>query len=385
MSSALRWWLGRRWKAELVFTGLFVVGIVVIAGGFPSPAPIGVVSWTFLICYLAIGLEFDPSGGWGDKKRPDQPTGRVALAGAVWALAAAGIFASAFDVLLHPDYRDDLFVSVLSAGVAAVLPVITIVLVAHVPRPANWVRQFNEEHRARIVTTEQALVVARTQVLLAQMQPHFLFNALNTVSALLRDDPARGRDVLLKLRGLLERSWRSSDRPVTTVEEELSFVRDQLAVEQERFGDRVTVDVSVAPGTLAAEIPAFSLQPLVENALRHGIARSIEGGRIGISVRAGHGSLVMIVSDSSGGLDPQWTEGTGLRNLRDRLEATYGNTASLSLRDEGGVTLARVEIPYVLSPRPVPIARPPTGSTPAAIADPRSGDRQTCRPRRTAR
>lgn len=345
MRASLRWWLGGRWKAELVFTAVFVVGIVFIAGGFPSLAPTGVVSWTLLVCYLAIGLEFDPSGGWADKKRPDQPTGRVALAGVVWALAAAGISASAFDVLLHPDYGDGWFISVLRAGVAMVLPAGAMLLAAHAPRPANWIRQFNEVHRARIVKTEEALGLARTQVLLAQMQPHFLFNALNTVSALLRDDPARARDVLLKLRGLLERSWRSSDRPVTTVAEELAFVRDQLAVEQERFGDRLTVDVSVAPGTAGIRIPAFSLQPLVENALRHGIARSIEGGRIGISVRAGQGRLVMIVSDSSGGLDPRWTEGTGLRNLRERLEATYGNTSSLTLRDEGGVTIARMEIP----------------------------------------
>lgn len=345
MTNAWRWWLGGRWKGEVVFALLFAVGVVFIAGGYRSVAPVAVVSWTFWVSYLAIGLEFDPSGGWSDKKRPDQPTGRVALAGAVWALAAAGLSAAAFDFVLHPEALDDRFIRILTAAIAVMLPVWTILLVAHAPRPANWVRQFNEDHRARIVTTEQALVVARTQVLLAQMQPHFLFNALNTVSALLRDDPARARDVLLKLRGLLERGWRSSDRPVTTVADELAFVRDQLAVEQERFGDRLTVDVSVAPGTLAIEIPAFSLQPLVENALRHGIARSLEGGRIGISVRAGHGRLVMIVSDSSGGLDPRWTEGTGLRNLRDRLEATYGTSASLSLRDEGGVTIARIEIP----------------------------------------
>lgn len=362
MTSALRWWHGGRWKAELVFFVAFIAGIVFIAGGSGSPVPINVVSWTFLVCYLAAGLEFDPSGGWGVKKRPDQPTGRVALAGAVWALAAGGISASAFDVLLHPDYRDDAFISVLRAGVAVALAVGVVLLVAHAPRPANWVRRFNEEHRARIVKTEQALGLARTQVLLAQMQPHFLFNALNTVSALLREDPARGRDVLLKLRGLLERSWQSSDRPVTTVAEELAFVRDQLAIEQERFGDRLTVDVSVAPGTLATEIPAFSLQPLVENALRHGIARSIEGGRIAISVRAGEGRLVMIVSDSSGGLDPQWTEGTGLRNLRDRLEATYGSGASLTVRDEGGVTIARIEIT-------APSRRPPSTRDPESDPD----------------
>lgn len=344
MTQALRWWLGGRWKAELLFSLLFIVGMVWIAGGSPLRPSVLVVSWVFWVSYLAVGLEFDPDGGWSDRKRPDQPSGRVALAGPVWALAAAGVAAATFDSLLNPEAHDDWFISVFSAVVAVLMPAAAILLVAHAPRPANWVRQYNEDHRSRIVATEQALVVARTQVLLAQMQPHFLFNALNTVSALLRDNPARARDVLLRLRGLLERSWRSSDRPVTTVADELAFVRDQLAIEQERFGERLTVDIHVAPGTLATEIPAFSLQPLVENALRHGIARSIEGGRIAISVRAGEGRLVMIVSDSSGGLDPRWTEGTGLRNLRDRLEATYGSGASLTVRDEGGVTIARIEI-----------------------------------------
>lgn len=345
MTQALRWWLGGRWKGELLFTLLFIVGMVWIAGGPPLRSSVLVVSWVFWVSYLAVGLEFDPDGGWSARKRPDQPTGRVALAGPTWALAAAGAAAAALDVVLNPDAHEDRVTSVFIAFAAVGMPAAAVILAAHASRPANWVRQYNEDHRSRIVATEQALVVARTQVLLSQMQPHFLFNALNTVSALLRDDPARARDVLLKLRGLLERSWRSSDQPLTTVADELAFVRDQLAIEQERFGDRLTVDVSVAPGTPGLEIPAFSLQPLVENALRHGIARSIEGGRIGISVRAGQGRLVLIVSDSSGGLDPHWTEGTGLRNLRDRLEATYGSSANLTLRDEGGVTIARIELP----------------------------------------
>jgi hypothetical protein len=347
MNAAIRWWLGGRWKAELAFAILLIGAVVYEAGGYGRVSPGSFSIVFFFVSTLATGLEFDPAGGWSATKRPDRPTGRVALAGAVWALAPAGLTLVMVSMAAQLGEHDG-FITAIGLAMVLLMPAFSIVGVACVPRPAKWVHRFNEEHKAKIVKTERDLALARTQVL----QPHFLFNALNTVSALLRDDPARGRDVLLKLRALLERSWRSSDNPSTTVAEELAFVQDQLAIEQERFRDRLTVDFSVAPATAAMTIPAFSLQPLVENALRHGIARSIDGGRIAVSIRAGQGRLVMIVSDSSGGLDPHWQEGTGLRNLRDRLEATYGDAATLDLRDEGGVTLARVSLPCVLPGTP---------------------------------
>lgn len=295
------------------------------------------LSWSGV---LASAFAMD-SGGLGGPppKRPDAPSGRVALASVAYCLLPANAWI-AFGVLVStPDFDWD-WVWLVLVGSSA------LVGLAYVPDPAHWTLHWNREQADRVAAAEAALAAARTRVLHSQMQPHFLFNALNSVTALLRDDPARAREVLVSLKGLMERVRETSQDPMTTVRQEVAFVRDQLAIEQERFHDRLRVTVDVPDSLLDERVPAFSLQPLAENALRHGIAQSIEGGSVTVKVaRDGH-ALVLLVENTGGGLSPGWREGTGLGNLRARLEAQYGRAASLTVGQSGDTTRAEIRIPH---------------------------------------
>lgn len=340
-----RWWLGGRWKTEALVALLGLGGVGFHASGYGPTGPDGVYLGFAFWFWLSLGLEFDPSGGWNAKARPDPPTGRVALAGPALLLAASMFPLRLFDIVLSTKQDLGSFEIVLLVFMAAAAISMVPVAAAAGPRPANWVITYNREHRQRVVDAERALGEARAQMLQAQMQPHFLFNALNTASALLRDEPDRGREVLLRLKSLVERTWTSVDAPMTTVEQELAFIRDQLTIEQERSADRLSVSWDIDERLSACAIPALSLQPLVENALKHGIAQTIDGGHIRIRVNRDADTLVATVADSSNALEPGWSMGTGLSNLRDRLAALYRSSARLMLTSDSGWTVATLRIP----------------------------------------
>lgn len=291
----------------------------------------------------------------GARFRPERPPDSVIFAGTCLALAAGAFCLAGLDVVGAARQESDGFMKVVMpvwawvgvAGIGAVL--------WQVPSAANWVRVCNQELAARLVKSETDLATARMQLLQSQMQPHFLFNALNTVTALLREDPTRGREVLLRLKALFERTLATSHNAMTTVGEEVALVRDQLSIEQERFRDRLHVAFDVDAALLAEPIPSFSLQPLAENALRHGIARSMSGGTIRVSVlSATDAGLRLVVEDTGAGVPPRWQEGTGLTNLRERLQAEYGSRATLTIGTAGDTTRAAIAIapPQPASSRP---------------------------------
>jgi two-component system LytT family sensor kinase len=304
--------------------------------------------------WLARDLEYETA-----QTRPEMPDWRTAAAPMVWAMCGGSVVLALGAV------------PTASEGLRGVTPVLTgedaFVLVlgfvmagyalAVVSRPAHWVVRWNAERAERLVRTEAALARARARVLQSQMQPHFLFNALNSVTALLRDDPARAKAVLVSLKGLMERSLETSHEPMTSVRKEVAFVRDQLAIELERFHDRLRVSFDVPNSLLDERIPAFSLQPLAENALRHGIAQSIDGGEVAVKVAKEGEDLVLTVDNTGAELRPGWQEGTGLGNLRARLDARYGRKADLSISQEGDRTRAVIRIspePF----RPLPSSKP---------------------------
>ncbi|HUF71064.1 MAG TPA: histidine kinase [Longimicrobiales bacterium] len=200
-----------------------------------------------------------------------------------------------------------------------------------------------EASRAREQLTE-----ARLQTLRMQLHPHFLFNTLNSVSALLEDQPGEARRVIAQLADLLRASLRSDALHVIALEDELQFLRRYMDIEQIRFGDRLDVDLRIDPATRRAAIPSFLFQPLVENAIRHGVAHRESDGRLWISAERHNGALVIHVMDNGPGMPQRPVkEGVGLANTRRRLEELYGSGQSLSLdtRDGGGVDV-RVEIPF---------------------------------------
>jgi LytS/YehU family sensor histidine kinase len=194
--------------------------------------------------------------------------------------------------------------------------------------------------RAREEATE-----AQLSALQAQMNPHFLFNALNTVASLVRINPRTAETTVEHLSDVLRRTLARSSRTTGTVGEEIEYLKAYLAVEQQRFGDRLAVEWAVTPEALPCRLPPLVLQPLVENALRHGLGARLEGGRLRISAARHNGRLELAVSDDGAGLPSRVLEGTGLGNLRRRLSTLYGEAARLSLESSRPGTTVRLELP----------------------------------------
>ena len=188
------------------------------------------------------------------------------------------------------------------------------------------------------------LADARVAALQARMQPHFLFNALNTIAELIRTDPRAAESTVEDLSSILRASLQHGDAPARPLRSELAIVQSLVGVEQRRFGPRLAVTWDVAPDTLDMVIPVLSLQPLVENAIKHGIAARIDGGTVVVSTRRDAGALRVSVRDDGDGFPARWTEGTGLGNLRARLRSLYGDRASLSVEPGPGARIT-MQIP----------------------------------------
>ena len=188
------------------------------------------------------------------------------------------------------------------------------------------------------------------------MQPHFLFNALNTISAFTETNPQVARRLMGQLGDLLRASLAHAARPLVTLGEELTFLDDYLAIESARFEGRLMVSVHVDDDLLHATVPGFLFQPLVENAIRHGIARHPDAGLLLVTAERAGDMLLITVVDDGVGIDPTAPipPGHGIENTRERLRALYGDRASLEIapRPEGG-TIATLQVPYrELGPEP---------------------------------
>lgn len=186
---------------------------------------------------------------------------------------------------------------------------------------------------------------ARLDALQARLNPHMLFNALNTVASLVRADPAAAERVVEDLSDVLRRGLDRSTETQSAVAAEVDYVRAWLAVEQARWGPALRLDWNVDPSTASALLPPFTLQPLVENALVHGVGARLDGGSIGIVVARDGADLVASVSDTGPGFAPGWREDTGLRVLRQRLDTLYGARASLTIDSTSRGARVTVRVP----------------------------------------
>ena len=207
---------------------------------------------------------------------------------------------------------------------------------------------------ARERETQQArlraqLAEAKLGALRMQLHPHFLFNSLNAITVLIRDHNTRDASRMLELlSSLLRQVLQSETRQEITLNEELRFVEQYLAIEQVRFSDRLQVKWSIDPQVLDALVPGFILQPLVENAVRHGVAKRSKAGTIEVWARTEDSDrLVLGVEDNGPGYQPESaTEGVGLANTRARLETLFGDAGQLELLPaEGGGTMALLRFP----------------------------------------
>lgn len=204
---------------------------------------------------------------------------------------------------------------------------------------------------------ETELAVHRLAVLKAQVQPHFLFNTLHIISALVKKDPEAAEEMIARLSHLLRSSVSETDSPEASLTEELDTLLDYIEIVQARFEDRLRVEFDVAQETEEALVPALFLQPLVENAVRHGIAQSFEEGTVKITAFKERQSLIIRVDDTGPGFagdrEAILRRGSGLSNLQKRLELLYPGEYRLDFvrSDQGGAGVV-VEIPFRTKLRP---------------------------------
>jgi two-component system sensor histidine kinase AlgZ len=186
---------------------------------------------------------------------------------------------------------------------------------------------------------------AQLRALKAQVNPHFLFNSLNSISALTASDPMRAREMCIQLADFLRTSLRLGERASIPFREEMELTRMYLSVEQVRFGQRLQLALDVEPACGDCEVPALVIQPLVENAVKHGIALLDEGGEILMLGRVVKEALRFTIENPYDPLAPSSRSGIGLANVRQRLEARYGNAARLEVEASNDVYRVTVVVP----------------------------------------
>jgi len=212
-------------------------------------------------------------------------------------------------------------------------------------------QQAVHERERRHLSLEAQLAEARLLALKSQLQPHFLFNTLNSIAVLIGDDPAAARHMLQLLCALLRKVLDNDGSREVTLREELDFIAGYLEIEQIRFADRLTYHVDAGPDVMQARVPGLVLQPLVENAIRHGVSSRARPGRIVISARAESGMLRLAVTDNGAGLGPNMKWGIGLSNTRARLQQMFGAGHAFEIGDNpGGGTAVSLAIPLQEAP-----------------------------------
>src|SRR5438105_3901598 len=282
---------------------------------------------------------------------------RVTFAVSLGALLSAGVVArlllgyQAADLTLEGS-----FIAGLIDGPYAGVTVGVLATVLCVATPIKIWNNARIEHRLQ--EQEKLLLAAKIDSLANQINPHFLFNTLTSISSLIRTKPETARMLITKLSGLLRRLMRSTDHFVT-LREELESIDEYLDIEVVRFGPQLKVTKQISPDTLDIVVPSMILQPLVENSIKHGLSRKVGEGRITIRsvVRSGH--TVIEVHDDGLGMTEERLEtalggGIGLSNVNERLRTIYGANYHLKLKSVPGQgTCASVEIPELSIPERV--------------------------------
>lgn len=221
----------------------------------------------------------------------------------------------------------------------------------------NYLIQYYRAYQERALRASQleaSLAVAKLEALKSQLHPHFLFNTLNAIVVLVRKNRNKeAEDMLTGLSELLRHSLENIGVQEVSLRHEIEFLKTYLEIEQVRFRDRLEVRLNIEPETLEAAVPNLILQPLVENAIRHGIGKQRNAGLVAITAQRQNGTLTMQVRDDGPGLPRDWPAsgesglGIGIANTRARLRQLYGDAQTFDIRNaEGGGALAVLKIPF---------------------------------------
>ena len=212
-------------------------------------------------------------------------------------------------------------------------------------------------NEVRLEEQSRLLLSARLETLSSQINPHFLFNTLNSIASLIRINPERARAMVVRLSRIMRRRLRSQDH-FSPLRDELEFIDDYLAIELERFGDKLRVIREIDPATADIQVPSMLLQPLVENSIKHGIADKIDGGTITLRARRSRERLSIEVQDDGVGIPevkPTASSGAGgagigVNNVRERLQVIYDHDFSMVIESKPGVgTRVLIDLPAVPS------------------------------------
>jgi two-component system LytT family sensor kinase len=204
------------------------------------------------------------------------------------------------------------------------------------------------EREVRAARLEARLIESQLQALQQQLHPHFLFNTLHAISTLVHRDPDKADLMIERLSDLLRITLRKVGVQEVELAQELEYLRAYLDIEQVHFGSRLRLEYRIDAGAMDVMVPTLILQPLVENAIRHGLEPMVRPGTLGIEAQADGDVLRLRILDDGSGFAPNWqrSEGVGLANTRSRLERLYGQQASLTIRDNpGGGVVVDIQIP----------------------------------------
>jgi signal transduction histidine kinase len=254
----------------------------------------------------------------------------------------SGAFAT-FSARIGPEYRMQLLQLIdwelLAAG--------GIIAIAH----ALFYYRETQARALREAQLETRLVEAQLLALQQKLQPHFLFNTLHAISTLMHRDVALADRMLVRLSDLLRIALDVGGQREVTLGREIDFLKSYLEIERTRIGERLTVEYDVHPAALDGLVPTLILQPLVENAVKHGVSRQAGPARIAVAGRLDGGSLCLSVSDTGPGPDASSRPGgIGLANVRARLQHHYGGRGVFSLDASGGGCIARIVLPFRVDP-----------------------------------
>jgi sensor histidine kinase YesM len=263
-------------------------------------------------------------------------------------ILGTGIVVLSYPLFFLHEFRTAIRIFAVNGVVATI---VGMVLFSYETMRARLAESLRIVEEVRLKEADLRAQAARAQLaaLQAQIKPHFFFNTLNTISALVEDDPERAEETIARLADLFRYTLRTTGTSLVPFGDEVGFVEKYLEIERARFGERLGVAIDLGPACADVPVPGLMLQPVVENAVVHGIAPRARGGAIRIEARRRMGILEVDVVDDGpgpGAADRIFSAGHGLANVRERIRTLYGEEGSLSIdRGEAGGTRVRFRLP----------------------------------------